>query len=178
MRTAVPTDALLIVDMINALDFPEGRAILTPALAVARRIATLKAIFKQKGRPVIYANDHYGQWQSEFRQIVEQCGAPGSLGAEIVDRVRPDGDDLFTLKPRHSAFYDTPLPTLLEQRGIRSLTIGGLTAEGCVLATALDAHVRGYTIRVPSNCTASSTAARKAAALTVLRALKLDTRAI
>ena len=51
------------------------------------------------------------------------------------------------------------------------------TPDSCVLATALDAHMRDLNCLVPSDCTEAMTDARKAAALTVLRGARIDTRA-
>ena len=65
--------ALLLVDVINDLEFPGGRAILAPALRAARRIAALKARARKARVPVIYANDNFGRWRSNFADVVEHC---------------------------------------------------------------------------------------------------------
>ena len=73
--------ALLIVDMINQFDFPEGEALLTQALPAARRIGALKRRLKAAGVPVIYVNDNFMHWHSEYREIVRMCSGPSSPGA-------------------------------------------------------------------------------------------------
>ena len=63
--------ALLIIDVINDLDFPEGEALLEHALPMARQIAALKRRAKEAGIPVIYVNDNFGRWQSNFNNQVD-----------------------------------------------------------------------------------------------------------
>jgi nicotinamidase-related amidase len=60
--------------------------------------------------------------------------------------------DYFMFKPKHSAFFCTPLESLLGQLGIRRLLLTGITSHQCVLFTAMDAYVREYEISVPRDC--------------------------
>ncbi len=60
------------------------------------------------------------------------------------------------LKPRHSAFFGTPLEFLLDDLGAKRLVITGLTTDSCIMFTAHDAYVRGYRIWVPSDCVAAA----------------------
>jgi len=76
-------------------------------------------------------------------------------GTPIVKMLSPDDRDYFILKPKHSGFYSTPLPILLDYLGAKRLIITGLTADSCVLFTANDAYVRGYELCVPADCVAS-----------------------
>ena len=69
--------------------------------------------------------------------------------------MRPDRRDYFILKPKHSAFFSTPLELLLEHLGARTLILTGLLADSCILFTAQDAHLRGYRVVVPSDCVAA-----------------------
>src|SRR4051794_7275526 len=91
--------ALLIIDVINDLDFPEANQLLRYAPAMARQIARLKERAKKARIPVIYVNDNFGRWRSDLRRLVEHCRK--GKGREIVDLLRPDDDDYFVLKPKH-----------------------------------------------------------------------------
>src|SRR5712692_7302278 len=95
--------ALLIVDVINDLDFPEANQLMRYAPAMARKIAQLKERAKKARIPVIYVNDNFGRWQSDFRRLVEHCRQ--GKAREIIDLLRPDDDDYFVLKPKHSGFF-------------------------------------------------------------------------
>jgi nicotinamidase-related amidase len=148
--------ALLIIDMINAFDFPGARAMLPRARAVARAIVQLKRRARAARAPVIYVNDNFGRWRSDFRQILEHC--LDSPGRAIVRLLRPVDEDYFVLKPKHSGFEFTTLDVLLKHLGIDTLVLSGVAANFCVLFTAHDAYMRDYRLIVPSDCVASLTA--------------------
>lgn len=62
--------ALVIIDMINAMDFEDADQLYEYALPCAKQIADLKRRTKDAGIPTIYVNDNYGRWQSDFKEIV------------------------------------------------------------------------------------------------------------
>ncbi len=146
---------LLIIDMINAMDFPEAEAIRPKAKQVADVILALRDEADRLKVPVIYVNDNYGQWHSEKSRIVEACGADDRPGRDIVRKIAPRDDDYFVIKPQFSGFYATTLPVLLPKLGVSRLVITGIAADICVLFTAADAHMRAYALWVPSNAVAS-----------------------
>ncbi len=91
--------------------------------------------------------------------------------------MRPDRRDYFILKPKHSAFFSTPLELLLERLGARALILTGLLAASCILFTAQDAHLRGYRVVVPSDCVAARSPEDQGRALRQLeRGLGADIR--
>src|SRR5438094_10316791 len=65
--------ALIIVDVINDLDFPEAKQLARFIPALADSIARLKRRAKAAGVPVIYVNDNFGRWRSDFRALIEHC---------------------------------------------------------------------------------------------------------
>ena len=169
------TTALLIVDMMNTLDFPNGPKLARRGLVVARRIARLKRRFSKRGLPVIYANDNFGAWHVDFRTLVEAC-AKGPGGA-WVEALRPDESDYYILKPMHSAFYATPLRVLLQQLCVERVVLCGVATDACIAATAIDAHMGEFDVVVPADCVQAETAPRNAAALRLLRtSFQVDTR--
>jgi len=170
--------ALLLIDVINDLDFPEADALLRYARPMARRLLRLKQRAKNAGIPVIYVNDNFGRWRSDFRRQVRHCLRETSRGHEIVALLQPDEDDYFVLKPKHSGFFSTTLETLLRYLGSRKLILTGIAGNFCVLFTANDAYMRDYELVIPSDCTASNTAKENRQALALMRKfLKADTRA-
>jgi nicotinamidase-related amidase len=81
------------------------------------------------------------------------------------------------LKPRHSAFYGTPLEFLLEELKVSSLIVAGLSTDICVFATAQDAYIRKFKVRVPNDCSAADTPGHEAEALDLMqRTMKADVR--
>jgi nicotinamidase-related amidase len=169
--------ALLLIDVINDLEFPEGDQLLRHALPMARRIAELKTRAKSAGVPVIYVNDNFGRWQSNFNAQVEHCLGDGVRGKPIVELLRPEADDYFVLKPKHSGFFSTTLDLLLKYLGVHAVVLTGIAANICVLFTANDAYMRDFDLAVPSDCVASNTDEENRHALEQMRkVLKADIR--
>jgi len=105
--------------------------------------------------PVIYANNNFGHWRSDFRQAVEHCLHGGGRGAKLAETLLPDAEDYFILKPKTSAFYATPLAELLQFLDLKTLVLTGIATDSCVLFTAKDAHLRNYSVVVPADCVAA-----------------------
>jgi nicotinamidase-related amidase len=150
--------ALLMVDVINDLEFDGGDKLLIHALPMAVSLAALKKRAKAARIPAIYANDNFGRWQSDFRKLVQHCLTDNVRGKQIVANLVPEEDDYFVLKPKHSAFYQTALDVLLKYLGVQTLILTGLAGDNCVLFSANDAYMRDFKIIVPSDCTASEDA--------------------
>ena len=169
--------ALLLIDVINDLEFNQGDQLLQQALPMARRLVDLKKRARAAKVPVIYVNDNFGRWQSNFNAQVEHCLKDGVRGRSIVELLQPDQDDYFVLKPKHSGFYSTALDTLLDYLQVRTLILTGIAANICVLFTANDAYMRDFFLVVPSDCTVSNTAEENRYALEQMRkVLKADIR--
>lgn len=169
--------ALLLIDVINDLEFPEGEQILPFALKMAEQIATLKQQAGKAGIPVIYVNDNFGRWRSDFSAQVEHCLHDGVRGRKVVELLKPDEDDYFVLKPKHSGFFSTTLDTLLEYLQAKTVILTGMAANICVLFTANDAYMRDFHLVVPSDCVASNTDEENRYALAQMKqVLKADTR--
>lgn len=167
--------ALILIDVINDLEFEGGEALLPYALPLAKRIASLKERAKQAGIPVIYANDNFGRWRSDREKLVQDMLEQGVRGQPIVKLLRPEPDDYFVLKPRHSAFYLTNLDLLLRYVGAKRLILTGLAGDICVLFTANDAHMREFEVIVPADCVASEDVEHNQQALQLMqRVLKAD----
>jgi nicotinamidase-related amidase len=153
------TTALMLIDVVNSFDFKGSSNIVKAAERAAPRIERLAEPARSNLVPVIYVNDNFGQWRSDFRSTVHSCSQPDRPGWRVVRRLRPHDGDHFVLKPQHSAFYCTVLELLLEDLGTRTLVMTGFATNFCVLFTANDAHMRGFRLVVPADCTASNTRA-------------------
>ena len=157
---AVPVKgtALLLIDVINDLEFPGAEPLIEQAEVMSRALAGLKRRATRAGVPVIYVNDNFGQWRSDFRRTVAHCVARSSRGRTVSARLKPRARDYFVLKPKHSGFYDTTLETLLDELNVSRVIVTGIAGNICVLFTANDAYMRGLRIYAPSDCIVSNTA--------------------
>ena len=160
--------ALIVLDMINDLEFPEGPRVLEQALPAAESIAALAGRARQAGVPVIFANDNFGRWRSDLDEVIDHVLHDGVRGQPVAETLRPQKDDYVVLKPKHSAFFSTPLDTLLKHLGTERLVLTGMSTEMCVLFTAMDAHVRDLHLHVPSDCVAAADPERGRAAIRYL----------
>jgi nicotinamidase-related amidase len=151
--------ALLLIDVINDLAFKGSQVLVAEAEPMALRLAALKRRATAAGVPVIYVNDNFGQWRSDFRQTVAHCTARSSPGRRVSQRLRPTSRDYFVLKPKHSGFFDTTLDTLLDSLRIRRVILTGIAGNICVLFTANDAYMRELRVFAPADCIVSNTAA-------------------
>jgi nicotinamidase-related amidase len=167
--------ALLLIDVINDMQFEGAERLVRHAMPMARHLARLKRRAIDAGIPAIYVNDNFGRWRSDFRRLVEYCTTEDVPGREISRLLRPDPQDYFVLKPMHSGFFGTTLDMLLQELGVRTLILTGVAANICVLFTANDAYMRHMRIYVPEDCVASNTPRENRYALaqmeTVLKAV-------
>lgn len=165
MSSQAANCALLIIDMISDFNFEGGTDLAANVRRVVGNMARLKERFQTDGKPVVFVNDNYGRWDANFADLVSWARRGDSIGRDIVDALLPTGRDLFVLKPRHSGFYQTPLPSLLESLEVGKLVIVGVAGDSCVLNTAMDAHMRKFELWVPNDAVASITTERNERAL-------------
>jgi nicotinamidase-related amidase len=166
---------LLLIDVVNDLEFEGGQNLLNQALPMASALATLKQRAKANNIPVIYVNDNFGRWRSDFSKLVDNCMKSNVRGRSIVTLLRPEEDDYFILKPKHSAFFETNLEILLGYLGATTLILTGIAGDICVLFTANDAYMRDFRIFVPPDCIASESNERNREVITLMhRVLKAD----
>jgi nicotinamidase-related amidase len=169
--------ALILIDTINRLDFPGSRSLARECLPMSRRLERLARRARQARIPVVYVNDNFGRWASDWRRVLEACLEPDAPGRFLAERLQPREGDYFVLKPMHSGFHFTPLDLLLRHLGARTLIVTGIATDICVLFTANDAYMRGYRLFVPADCCAANTRTRHRQALRQLRAVvAADTR--
>ena len=168
--------ALLLIDVINDFDFPGADRLLRYARPMARNLLRLKQRAYKAGVPVIYVNDNFGRWKSDFRRTLDHCARCGR-GRDVVKLLRPEENDYFVLKPKHSGFFSSALDTLLRYLQTQTLILTGIAGNFCVLFTANDAYMRDFNLFVPSNCTVSNTKRENDSALQLMKKfLKADTR--
>lgn len=169
--------ALLLIDVINDLEFDSGKDLLEHALPAARKLAALKRRAKEAQVPAIYVNDNFGRWQSDFQKLLQHCLDENACGRPLAELLKPEEEDYFVLKPKHSGFFSTTLDILLDYLQVKTLVLTGLTGDICVLFTASDAYMRDFNLVIPEDCIASADPKENEHALEHMRrVLKADTR--
>jgi nicotinamidase-related amidase len=168
--------ALLLIDVINPMDFEGAESLLPAATRAAERIARLKRRAREAGVAVIYVNDNFDCWHLGFRELVERFEAANVPGLPVIRLVEPEPQsDFYILKPSQSGFYRTGLEELLERLETHTLVLTGFATDICVLFTAYDAHMRSFHLVVPPDCVAAEREADHEHALRQMaRLLKAD----
>jgi nicotinamidase-related amidase len=160
--------ALMLVDVINDLDFPDNGPLLKAAPALGERLAKLKARCAELGIPAIYVNDNRNRWRSDFPAVLDHCLEASSLGRTLVEKIVPGPRDYIVLKPKHSPFYNTPLDTVLAHLHAKTIILAGLTTNACILSAAGEIYIRDLNLFVPSDCVAALDPALHRKALAVM----------
>lgn len=169
--------ALLIIDVIGDFEFEDAEPLFENTLPMAQKLAALKNKAKEAKIPVVYVNDNYGKWQSDFRKLLAHSLDKKVRGSKIAELLAPDEEDYFVLKPKHSGFYSMTLEILLEHLECKTLILTGVETDICVLFTANDAFLRGYKLIIPADCVAAKEVETNDLTLKYIeRVLKADTR--
>ncbi|MEH7247894.1 isochorismatase family protein [Neobacillus niacini] len=115
-------------------------------------------IFREKGLPVIYTIIEGNRSGDNDRVAIKgqifnhPLLLEGEKGTKVVDELAPLHGDVILSKKKPSAFYGTPLVSLLTAKGIDSVIVTGCTTSGCIRATAVDAFSNNYKVVVPEEC--------------------------
>jgi nicotinamidase-related amidase len=146
-------DALLLVDVLNDFEHEDGKRLL--ASFRARHGGLVRAVeqARAEGVPVVYANDNFGVWDGDAPRLVRR--ALEGRGGELVEAVVPREGETFVVKPRYSAFDHTPLELILHELEAERLLLGGMSTEGCVAQTAIDARELGFRVSVLADACAT-----------------------
>ena len=96
--------ALILIDMVNHLDFEGASDMEAAAKKAAERILLLRDEADRLGVPIVYVNDNFGQWHSERSKLVAHATSEGRPGREMVRRSAPRDNDFFVIKPQAPLF--------------------------------------------------------------------------
>ncbi len=160
--------ALAIIDMQSDFMDPQTRLFVPRAREIIPAINRLTAAARNAKRPVIWIIQQHRRQLVDFGRELDQSPVhcvEGTPGAELDPDIVVNQDDFFVIKRRYSGFYCTDLDLLVRSLDSDTLFIAGIATDGCVQATALDAHARDYHVRVIRDATAAFTDAGRDNAL-------------
>ena len=126
------------------------------------QIQQLQSTAREAGIPVIFtrgmdrdASVSPGRWGDKNARVAEDTERHNEIVAEIA----PVPGEPVLKKAKPSAFFGTPLTSLLVERGIDSLVVCGGTTSGCVRATVVDGFSLNYSVAVVADATFDRVAA-------------------
>lgn len=176
-KTTDKATALIICDVISDFTFPGAQRFLPRLKKIAPVIGRLRDRADAAGAAVIYVNDNVGAWRSDRASVLGTAMSTTSRMPREVQQILPRDDDYLLLKPQYSAFFGTPLDSLLFHLGVSRLVVTGIATEICVLFSAHDAYLRGFGLHVPRDgCAGISDEAHASSLALMSRALKTDVR--
>ena len=80
----------------------------------------------------------------------------GTMGAEVIEELIREREDLWLPKPRFSAFFKTDLARWLRERGVNLCAVGGIATNFCVLTTAMDAICHDFRVVILEDCSTAA----------------------
>ena len=146
--------ALVVVDVNRGFTDPASPLVCDLDDCVAA-IARLLEAFRAAGLPVVFTTVVYDEFGKQAAAVfIDKIPAltvlePGSPWVEIDPRIAPVEGEAVLSKHFASAFFGTPLASLLASAEVDTVVVTGASTSGCVRATALDAMQHGYRVVVP-----------------------------
>jgi len=160
--------ALLMIDMQNGFINEDSPLCVRGAKATVTACARAVAVFRASEQTVVFVNRAYrpdgsdvelprrGVWASGGKPLTP--GSTGPLSVENPPEFHRSPGDYEIIKPRYSAFFQTPLDLLLRRLGVEAVALAGTATPNCVRTTCYDALSLDYRVAVLSDCCSSSTA--------------------
>jgi nicotinamidase-related amidase len=162
-------DAILVIDVLSDYRFEGGEVLWRRFVPCISPLARLLGRARATGVPIVYANDNFGRWRSSLQDVGRRVAQSNPNAWRALEPLHPQPQDYVVLKPRHSAFYCTPLELLLQALDVGRLVLAGVSATSCIWFTGADAHVRGYKVVVARDAVAAPSRKRVASVLKIMR---------
>jgi maleamate amidohydrolase len=146
--------ALVVVDINNGFTDPASPLVCDLDETV-EAIRKLLEAMRRAELPVIFTTVSYGEGDRvAAKAFIDKVPVlltleAGSRWVEIDERIAPKPGEVVLNKLFASAFFGTPLGSLLASHGCDSVIVTGASTSGCVRATAVDALQYGYRPIVP-----------------------------
>ena len=148
--------ALIVCDMLNDFVLKGAPLEVARARAIVANIKREINKSRKKHIPIIYCCDGHRPADLEF-SLWPKHAVKGTVGAQVIDELKPHKNDHMIIKPSYSCFFKTTLDKLLKQLGITHVILTGVATNICILYTVAEASMRGYKVIIPENCVAALT---------------------
>ena len=149
--------AIIVVDMLrDTLDVGSRFSIGEEGRKIISGIQRLLKASREKGLPVIFANDSFHPDDFMFREMkrAPHCVA-GTDGAKVIAEFGPEETDIILPKRRMSAFMGTNLDETLRKLGADTIAVAGISTPVCVLSTLLDGLAHDFRVIMIDDCCAA-----------------------
>ncbi|MEM5314964.1 cysteine hydrolase family protein [Paraburkholderia sp. JHI869] len=174
--------AIVVIDMQNDFCSKEGRVDrqggdISKLRGPIAGLNQILPVFRDWGSPVIWVNwglrpDLANSFPTHFNGFKKDASAigpgesysdesgralvAGSWDSAITEGLAPQPGDMAVDKYRVSAFWDTPLDSMLRNHKIDTVFFAGVNIDQCVLHSLVDAHCLGYNCVLLADCSATT----------------------
>lgn len=150
--------AILVIDMLNEFCKPGGAMVLP---GYETLIPPQKAVIdaaRQAACPILFVVDTHRRNVHQDREWLKRTPhcVEGTWGAQVIEDLDPRPDDLYVVKRRYSAFFNTDLDLTLRDLQVNTVVVFGVVTNICVRSTVHDAFFLGYQVIVPEDCVAAT----------------------
>ncbi len=118
------------------------------AWAAIPAIQALIDAFRDRGLPIIFTRADPLQAHTGPATRRPDAARDATLSNEFIAEAQPKPGDIVMTKVKASAFFATPLQSLLTKAGHRTVVLSGCTTSGCIRATAVDGTSHGFNVLV------------------------------
>lgn len=150
-------EALIILDFQNDF-FGQNAKLPVDSAQGVRAIATVQALLSSidtSATRVVYIGNEFPKSDRIANWFRNGAAIQGTSGAELLTEIPNDLGPYFS-KQEGDAFSNAQLGAWLQQQNISRITIAGVFADQCVMATARGALKNGYSVAVYQNGVAAS----------------------
>lgn len=140
--------ALFVIDMLNDFFLKDGALYCGDS---SRKIIPFVKEkideFHKSGDLVVFICDSHQENDLEFKLFPEHC-VTGTKGAQIIDELSVEKNDVLIKKTRFSSFYNTDLDDVLKKSSATEVYVVGVCTSICVMDTVGDLRNRDYKVVV------------------------------
>jgi ureidoacrylate peracid hydrolase len=167
IRIDAKTSAIVVVDMLNEFCKPGGAMVLPGYERLVPPQKRLIEAGRQAGCPIVFAVDTHRKNVRQDREWLKRTPhcVEGGWGAAVIEDLDPRLDDIYVVKRRYSAFFNTDLDVTLKDLRVDTVVVCGVVTNICVRSTVHDAFFLGYTVIVPEDCVAATGPREQASSL-------------
>jgi nicotinamidase-related amidase len=156
--------AFIIIDMINSTAKGQGPPYTLPPgrVDLVKNFQKLIAQCRAGGSPIIYITTYRRSDGTDAPRTIADAAPPGGGGGQplgpndpgpqVIDELKPEPGDYIVAKPRFSSFYGTNVGGILNDRGVDTILVGGISTPRSVEGTAREAKNLDMQCVVVSDC--------------------------
>ncbi|MCE8016242.1 isochorismatase family protein [Halomonas sp. MCCC 1A17488] len=149
--------AVLAIVFMKAYTLPDSGLYAEGVVEAVKQAATVYDCARRCDVPVIHTRVVYSVDGADGGVFIEKLPVlrqmtESSIYSQFNDNVLPAEGESVIRKQYPSAFFSTPLVSMLVAKGVDTVVLTGCSTSGCVRASVVDAISYGFRVVVPREC--------------------------